>query len=292
MSTSICRPARLPFIRLAFSISPAFFATTFVGLANAQVGHIQVSINNLPACALPCAARAAADVGCAMSDADCTCSYPSFSDSIVECSRSSCRIEDWGTTDLVLFELCQLGGEPLPTTRQGRDPAPDPTPSSASPPAASSRPPPAGTNTNTNTRTGTNTNTRTPAPSTQPTPTAGGITRSTPRGTGTSAPGSTTPAPDASASASDGTPVSESDGSIGASTTTQPLSFSLTTIESLSGSTTVLVVQTLPASSGSGTDGGGATSGGGRTKESTVAAGVGELVGVGMIVFFGVGWGL
>ncbi|KAH9485899.1 hypothetical protein JR316_0002816 [Psilocybe cubensis] len=185
-----------------------------------------------------------------------------------------------------------LAGEPLPTTRQGRDPAPDPTPSSASPPAASSRPPPAGTNTNTNTRTGTNTNTRTPAPSTQPTPTAGGITRSTPRGTGTSAPGSTTPAPDASASASDGTPVSESDGSIGASTTTQPLSFSLTTIESLSGSTTVLVVQTLPASSGSGTDGGGATSGGGRTKESTVAAGVGELVGVGMIVFFGVGWGL
>ncbi|KAF8161683.1 hypothetical protein B0H34DRAFT_390398 [Crassisporium funariophilum] len=81
-------------------------------ISNAQ----NAGIDDLPECAKPCARTAATAAGCSLSDTSCLCSHPNFSNATIQCSRSSCPIEDQSSVNGVLREMCADAPSAPPTS--------------------------------------------------------------------------------------------------------------------------------------------------------------------------------
>ncbi|KAF9476283.1 hypothetical protein BDN70DRAFT_995810 [Pholiota conissans] len=174
------------FFRLSLALTLAF------GLA----GHVsaqdngQVTLDDLPDCAVPCAKNAAAQVSCATTDLSCLCSHSEFSSSTQTCANQPgvCGVEDRSSVSGILGEICAP-----PNTSSTVSSSTSTTSSAAAASTTSSAKP---TSTSATTSAAPTTTSHTETTSAQPAKTTPDATTPVAGGAGTTAAGAlTTPAP-------------------------------------------------------------------------------------------------
>ncbi|KAF9456979.1 hypothetical protein BDZ94DRAFT_291971 [Collybia nuda] len=123
--------------RLSLSLFPLF---VFLRFAAAQ------GPSSLPQCALNCANTASKAAGCALTDIPCLCSHQSFISATLQCSHSTCGLEDQSSASGVLEEMCASIPPPSSTTSSTltsstrSPPSSSPSSHTSSPSAPSPRP--------------------------------------------------------------------------------------------------------------------------------------------------------